>query len=333
MQLKNKKILITGGAGFIGSHLCEKLLKEENAKITVFDNFSTGKISNLKSIENKIKIIKGDIQNVKEIDKASKSQDIIIHEAFPYGAATRSVDKQFVEDGTIGTFNVLRSASKNNIKKVVYASTVAVYGIKKTPPQKEEITKNPFLPYGATKYLGELYCSSFFNVYGLKTVSLRYFNVFGPRYATFDHSAMILFLKKAIKNEDLIIYGTGKQIRDYTYVDDVVNGTILAIKNGTNGNSYNIAKGKGVSIINLAKKIIKITGSKSKIHFAKQNEYKIFGKSLPYGITKKINNKFTDERNYVGCINKAKTELRYQPKITLEEGILKTFKWMKKELK
>ncbi|MDD5173074.1 MAG: NAD-dependent epimerase/dehydratase family protein [Patescibacteria group bacterium] len=332
MNLRNKKILIAGGAGFIGSHLCEKLLKEKG-EITVFDNFSTGKSSNLESIKNKIKIIKGDIQNAKEIDKASKAQDIIIHEAFPYGAATRSVDKQFVGDGTIGTFNVLRSALKNNIKKVVYASTVAVYGIKKNSPQKEEIEKNPFLPYGATKYLGELYCSSFSNVYGLETVSLRYFNVFGPRYATFDHSAMILFLKRAIQNKDLIIYGDGRQIRDYTYVDDIVEGTILAAKKEKNhGTVYNLGKGRGLSIFDLAKKIVELTGSKSKIHFGKKSEYKILKRGLPYGVTKKINGNFVDERNYVANINKAKIELGYLPKISLEQGIIKTFQWMKEKI-
>ena len=329
MNLKNKKILITGGAGFIGSHLCERLLKE-GAKITVFDNFITGKISNLDSIKNKIKIIKGDICNRREIEESSKGQDIIIHEAFPYGIATRDVDRQFVEEGAIGTFNVLRAALKNDVKKIVYASTVAVYGIQKHTPQKEECFPNPFLPYGATKYLGELYCSTFFNVYGLDTVSLRYFNVFGPRYATFDHSALILFLERAAKNEDLIIYGDGSQVRDYTYIDDIVEGTLLAIKKEkTKGAVYNLAKGEGISILNLAKKIIKLTGTKSKIRFAKKEEYRTIEKGLPYGITKKINGKFIDERKYIADISKAQKELGYNPKITLEEGIIKTFQWIK----
>lgn len=332
MNLKNKKILITGGAGFIGSYLCERLAKE-GSKVTVFDNFITGKYENLKLVRDRIKIIKSDIKNKKSIEKASKNQDVIIHQAYPYGVTTRDVEKQFVEEGAVGTFNVLRAALKNNVKKVIYASSVASYGIQKNIPQKENFPPTPFLPYGATKYVGELYCSTFSNVYGLDTVSLRYFNVFGPRYATFDHSALILFLKKALKNEDIIIYGDGSQIRDYTYIDDIVEGTILATKKDkTNGAVYNIAKGKGISILELAQKIVKITGTKSKIRLAGTNEYKTIKKGLPCGITKKIGRRFVDERNYEADISRAKRELGYRPRVTLEEGIRETFQWIKSKV-
>ena len=189
MKIKGSRVLITGGAGFIGSHLCERLLNE-GAEVVIYDNFMTGKIENLSRITNDIHIIKGDIKNLEDLRSAMAEVDGAIHEAFPYGVATRALDKQFVEEGASGTFNVLRAAVEENVEKVVYASTVAVYGEQKYLPVDEEHPKNPFLPYGATKYLGELYCSTFSKVYGLNTVSLRYFNVYGPRYATFDHGSL-----------------------------------------------------------------------------------------------------------------------------------------------
>jgi len=147
-----------------------------------------------------------------------------------------------VEDGAIGTFNVLRAAVENKIRKVLYASTVAVYGRQEYLPIDEKHPKNPFLPYGATKLLGELYCSTIHNVFGIDTVSVRYFNVYGPRYATFDHSAMVNFLNRVVGNKELLIYGDGSQVRDYTYIDDIVNGTLLALKkDNTIGDVYNIA--------------------------------------------------------------------------------------------
>jgi len=329
MDLKNRKILVTGGAGFIGSHLCDRLLRE-GVEVTSFDNLSTGKLSNLEHIKTQIEIIKGDVVDEKAIGKAARNKDIILHMAYPYGAASRDVDKQFVEDGAIGTFNILRAALKNDVKKVVYASTVAVYGLSKSSVQKEDDRTIPFLPYGATKLLGELYCSSFSSVYGLDTASLRYFNVFGPRYAVFDHSALITFLEHALKGRDVIIYGDGAQVRDYTYIDDIVEGTLLAAqKKNTNGAVYNIAKGKGTSIIELAKIIVKTADSKSRIRFAKKEEYRFTSKGLPYGVTKAEGGKFIDERNYTADINFAVKELDYDPKFTIEDGIAKTLEWLK----
>jgi len=328
MNLNGKKILIAGGAGFIGSHLCEKLLPD-NTEITVFDNFCTGKMDNLENVKDDLRIIKGDINNYEEVSNAIKGHDLVIHQAFPYGVATRELDKQFVEDGAIGTFNILRAAVEHDIEKVLYASTVAVYGRQQYTPLDENHPKNPFLPYGATKLLGELYCSTINNVFGLDTVSLRYFNVYGPRYATFDHSAMIHFLERVIQNECLLIYGDGSQVRDYTYIDDIVQGTILALKkDNTNGEVYNIAEGEGMKIIDLAKKIIEISGKDLEPRFAEIDEYKTIEKGLPYGITQKIGDKYVDTRKYIANIEKAQNELGYNPSTEFDDGIRKTYEWL-----
>ena len=329
MQLKGRKILITGGAGFIGSHTCKRLL-QEGATVLIFDNFETGKMENLQEVSDDISIIRGDIRNLDEITEATYGCDLVLHEAFPYGVATRAVDKQYTSHGGLGTFNVLRAALENGVQKVVYASTVAVYGIQQYLPLDEDHPKEPFLPYGATKYIGELYCSTFAKVYGLDTISLRYFNVYGPRYAAFDHSAVILFLQKAARDEDLIIYGDGNQVRDYTYIDDVVEANILALrKENSNGAVYNIGEGRGLKIGEAAQKIVAFTESKSQVRFANAEEYKFTAKGLPNGITKKTDRGFLDERNYIADITKARDELGYEPKTPLEEGIVETFKWVK----
>ncbi|TAL63096.1 MAG: NAD-dependent epimerase/dehydratase family protein, partial [Bacteroidetes bacterium] len=300
------------------------------AEICVFDNFSTGKIENLSQIKKDIKIIKGDIKNFDELNSATKGQNIVIHQAYPYGVATRELDKQFVEDGAIGTFNVLRSAVENDIKKFLYASTVAVYGRQEYLPIDEKHPKNPFLPYGATKLLGELYSSTIHNVFGIDTVSVRYFNVYGPRYATFDHSAMVNFLNRVSENKELLIYGDGSQVRDYTYIDDIVNGTLLALKkDNTNGDVYNIAGGNGVTIYELAKKIVNISGKNIGIRYAEPDEYKTIKRGLPYGMTQKIGKEFIDERKYIANIDKAKSELGYNPITDFDKGISKTYEWLR----
>lgn len=331
MEIKEKKILVTGGAGFIGSHLCERLLKQE-AEVVVLDDFSTGKLSNLELIKKDIQLIEGKVENYLDVSKAIKGCDIVVHQAFPYGKSGMGLEEQYIEDGVIGTFNILKASVKNKVEKVVNASSVAVYGLPKYLPLDEKHSINPFLPYGATKYSGELYCKTFSELYGLDAISLRYFYVYGPRYAQFDHSAMVNFLNRAIKGYPLLVHGDGSQIRDYTYIDDIIEGTILAIiKEGRQGEVYNLSFGEGITILELAKKISKLTGKDIEIRFAEDKDYKYSDEytQMPIGLTKKIGNKWVDERNYVGDISKAKKELGYSPKVRTEDGIKRTFEWLK----
>lgn len=331
MKIKGKRILVTGGAGFIGSHVSERLI-QEGAEVVIFDNFSTGKLSNLDNIKNNVEIITGKTEDYKRVLLAIKNCDVVIHEAFPYGMSGMGLNEQYIEDGIIGTFNILKSSVKNNVDKVVNVSSVAAYGILNNSLVREEQNGNPFLPYGVTKLAGELYCKTFSKLYNLDTVSLRYFYVYGPRYAKFDHNAMVNFLNNVLENKPLTIYGNGSQIRDYTYISDVVEGTILATKkDNIFGEVYNISQGNGITILQLAKKIIKLLDKNVEIKFAKNNEYKYSDKycHIPIGLTKKIRNKWIDERNYVGDITKAKGELNYEPKIGLDQGIKLTAEWLK----
>lgn len=331
MDIKEKKILVTGGAGFIGSHICERMVRK-GAGVVVLDDFSTGKLANLEQIKNDIKLMKGKVENYEDVSRAIKGCDIVIHEAFPYGKSGMGLKEQYIEEGVIGTFNILKASVENRVKKVVNASSVAVYGILKYLPVNEKHPANPFLSYGVTKYAGELYCKTFSRLYGLDTVSLRYFYVYGPRYAQFEHNAMINFLNRAIENKPLLIYGDGSQIRDYTYIDDVVDGTLLAtMKENTRGEVYNISYGEGITILKLAKKIANIVKGNIKIRFAENKEYKYSDEftHIPVGLTNKVGNKWVDKRNYIGDISKAKEDLGYNPKIKIEEGINKTIDWLK----
>lgn len=330
MKIKEKKILVTGGAGFIGSHLCERLLKE-GAEVIVLDNFCTGRPENLKNLKNSIKIITGDVIDAKKVETAVRGVDAIIHQAFPYGKSGMDLENLYAEEGVMGTFNILRSAVKNNVKKVVFASSVAVYGIQKYLPIDENHPLEPFLPYGATKLAGELYCSTFSKLYGLDTISLRYFYIYGPRYSSFDHSAMINFIDRAIHKKPLLIYGDGSQVRDYTYIDDAITGTILALKKDkASGEVYNISSGKKVSILDLAKRIKKASGEDLEIRLAGNKEYKyVKNCPIPVGMTDKINDQWFDQRNYSADLTKVKKDLGYTPKIDLETGINKTMSWLK----
>ncbi|MBI4895177.1 MAG: NAD-dependent epimerase/dehydratase family protein [Candidatus Aenigmarchaeota archaeon] len=331
MDLKDKKILVTGGAGFIGSHICEKLVSL-GSSVTILDDLSTGKEKNIASIKDKIKFIKGSVEDYRTVLNSTKKIDYVIHQAFPYGRSGMGLDEQYTEAGVIGTFNVLKASVINGVKKVVNASSVAAYGIPKYTPLDEKHPTNPFLPYGATKIVGELYCKTFSNLYTIDTISLRYFYVYGARYAQFDHSAMVNFLIRSVRGEDLIIYGNGSQIRDYTYIDDIVNGTLLALlKENSLGTVYNISGGDGITILDLAKKIKKLVNKKSSIKFAGNAEYRFSDKynKIPIGLTTKVGGKWIDERNYIGNISLAKKELGYKPKIKIDDGIQRTANWLK----
>lgn len=332
MAERGSPILITGGAGFVGSHLAAALV-QRGVPVRILDNFSTGTRENVDAIGGPVDLVEADICDEQVCARAVAGCETVIHQAYPYGVATRDVDKQFVVEGAIGTFNVLRAALKAKARKVLYASTVAVYGRQERVPVDEDHPKNPFLPYGATKYLGELYCSTFANVYGLDTVSCRYFNVYGPRYATYDHSALILFMERALKGEDLVIYGDGTQVRDYTYIDDIVTGTLLALDTQTRpGDVYNIGAERGLTIRELAELVIGSLGSHSKVRFAQPEEYRTTAHGLPYGMTERRGNRFVDTRKYIADISKARRELGYNPITPLEDGIPRTLEWLKAKL-
>lgn len=334
MDVANKKVLVTGGSGFVGSHLCERLVSL-GADVVILDNFSTGKLENIKAIQNQIQVYEGQVEDFDSVNKATSGCDYVFHLAYPYGVQGRGLKQQYVEDGVVGTFNVLKSAVENKVNTVINVSSVAAYGLCENTLLSEQQIGIPFLPYGVTKLSGELYCKAFSKMYGLKTASLRYFYVFGERYATFDHSALVKFMECVVNGSAITIFGDGTQIRDYTYISDVVDGTLASLDcPNLDGNVYNIGKGYGHTILQLAQSVIQCSGVETEVEFnSGEQRYADEYCKIPSGLTRKLNGHWVDDRNYVADISKASKHIGYQPKIELHDGINKTLNWMEKQKK
>ncbi|HIH62506.1 MAG TPA: SDR family oxidoreductase [Methanobacteriales archaeon] len=247
--MKDKNVIVTGGLGFIGSHLTDRLLKDGNM-VTVIDDCSTGSINNLtmKDHEN-LKIIKGNITKL-DLEKIFKGKDYIFHQA-ALASVEESVKNPIKchEINATGTLKVLQAAKKCNITKVLNASTSAVYGDNPNKPLNENETLKPLSPYAASKVSAESYCNVYTQCYGLETVSLRYFNVFGPRQnPRLEYAAVIpRFINAILSGKKPIIYGDGNQTRDFIYVEDVVEANILLAESKFTG-PVNIATGKSITI-------------------------------------------------------------------------------------
>jgi len=246
------KILITGGLGFIGSNTAKKLL-DNNLEVRIFDNFSTGKIENIREFENKIELIKGDIVNYEEINSAMKNIDAVLHLA-----ALPSVQKS-IENPALcnqinidGTLNVLQAAKNNNVTKFVFASSAAIYGNNPEIPKQELMLPEPLSPYAISKLTGEYYCKMFSDLYDLKTVCFRYFNIYGPKQdPKSDYAAVIpIFINNALKNQTSNIYGDGLQTRDFVFVEDLAEANFRALTYNLENNNYiiNVANNKEISI-------------------------------------------------------------------------------------
>lgn len=310
MSLKGKAVLVTGGAGFIASHLVD-LLVEGEAVVTVVDNLKDGKIVNLEKSKDKICFNKVDVRNFEDLKKIVKLRaiELIFHFAananVPYSVEDPKYD---FETNTLGTFNVLKSAIDENVKKIIYASTAAVYGEPVYVPIDEKHPLDPISPYGASKLAGEKLGFAYYRTYGIPFVSLRIFNTYGPRQPRY---VMYDFLKKLQENpQKLEVLGTGEQIRDYCYVCDTVNAFILAAEKGNGiGEAFNIAGGRPISIKELAELMVRILELEgyTKIYYT--------GKSWKGDIVK-----------LVADILKIK-KLGFVPKTGLDEGLPKLKEW------
>ena len=304
--------LVTGGAGFIGSHVVEELVRR-GERVRVLDNFSTGTIENIASVEDKIEIIKGDIRDFKVVKKAVRGVDYVIHQA-----AMRSVPKSVDdpigsnENNITGTLNLLIASKEEKVKKVVYASSSSVYGDCKRFPQKETFTPSPISPYAVSKLAAEYYCIMFSKTFDLPTVALRYFNVFGPRQPVESiYSAVIpKFIELALSKKPLEIHWDGRQSRDFTYVSNVVDANILAaLSNNSNGKIYNVGCGRSISLLKIVALLEKFLGYRLKKVFMPKRK--------------------GDVRKTYADISLIKRELNYEPKVNFEEGLLKTLEWFK----
>ena len=309
---KIKKAFVTGGAGFIGSHLVDSLLSN-GCQVVVLDDLSTGRISNLEHIRDKISFYKGDIRDRETLDTAVKDCEVIFHLA-----AVVSVP-QTVEDpvgsamvNEIGTLSVLESARKNNVKRVVLASSCAVYGDNPELPKNENMIQKPLSPYAVQKLTGEYYARLYNDLYGLETVCLRYFNVYGPRQdPTSPYSGVIsIFMSKAVSKEAPVIYGSGKQYRDFVFVDDVVKANLFAaIAEGASGKVFNIGTGRYVTIKKLWKMMCDLCSLNIKPEYKPPRD--------------------GDITESAANINQAKTVLGFNPEHSFEKGLKITFDWYK----
>jgi len=310
MKFKFKKALVTGGAGFIGSHLVDELVIA-GCDVTVLDNLSTGNLSNLKHIESCIAFYEGDIRDQNILIKASKDCDIIFHQAAVVSVpqtVDNPLDSAMVND--MGTLYVLEAARKNNVKRIVLASSCAIYGNDPEIPKHEEMRPKPQSPYAVQKLTGEFYARLYFELYGLETVSLRYFNVYGPRQdPSSPYSGVIsIFMTKASDKKTPVIYGDGNQYRDFIFVKDVVKANLLAA-NGSEakGKIFNIGTGRYISVNELWKKISQLAGNNVK------PKYEPFRSG--------------DIRESVANIDHAKKVLGFEPEYSFEKGLKETFEW------
>ncbi|MBM3243780.1 MAG: SDR family oxidoreductase [Candidatus Omnitrophica bacterium] len=283
--------LVTGGAGFIGSHIVEGLVNRGH-KVRVLDNFSSGKKENLKNVLGKIDLMNSDIRLKRTCVKACYEMDFVLHQA-----ALRSVPKSmnnpedYNEVNISGTLNMLEACRLNKVKRFVFASSSSVYGDVKNFPEKESFAPMPISPYALTKLAGEHYCKIFSHHYGLPTVSLRYFNVFGPRQSLDDEYAVVVpkFINSMLKNQHPPVYGTGKQSRDFTFVTNVVNANLLAAKSKSlKYGIFNVASGKDYTVLELIEILNRIMGKRIKPIFLKKRPGDVFRTFADLSLVKKV---------------------------------------------
>jgi UDP-glucose 4-epimerase len=259
------KALVTGGGGFIGSHLVEHLL-EDGYDVRALDNFSTGRRSNLSRFAGDVDVVEGDIQSYERVHNAVRGCDVVFHQA-ALPSVPRSIQDPLTSNGTnvIGTLNVLLAARDEQVGRVVYASSSSVYGANPQLPKREDMPTEPISPYAVAKLAGEGYCRSFFEVYGLETVALRYFNVFGPRQdPASQYSAVIpIFVAALLEGRAPLIHGDGEQSRDFTFVDNVARANLRAASAPAEtvaGRRFNVACGDRFTLNELVGQLRELTG-------------------------------------------------------------------------
>ena len=308
--------LVTGGAGFIGSHLVEELV-ERGRHVRVLDNFSTGTAANLAAVADAIEIVEGDIVDPDTVRAAMRGVRRVFHQA-----ALRSVPRSVDDPGSSnhvnvhGTLTVLLAARDAGVERVVYASSSSVYGHRHVLPMREDEPTHPVSPYAVSKLAGELYCRVFSQLYGLPTVSLRYFNVFGPRQAPDSAYAAVIpkFIAAALGGESLEVHGDGCQSRDFTYVRNVVLANCLAAESrAAIGEAVNVACGRQHSLLDIIELLTRIAGQ--------GNGHGLKWHAKP--------GRPGDVRHTLADISKATRLLGYQPEVRFEEGLLWTVEAMR----
>lgn len=312
--MKDKKVLVTGGAGFIGSHLCETLLETGNSVVCI-DNLSTGSLENLDSFRatKDFKVVRGDVTVLNELKQIFNEDDFdfVFHHAAVVGVNRTLEDPLNVLNDIEGIKNALRLSNEFGVEKFIFASSSEVYGNPVEIPECEDGHVNPKLPYAAVKLIGEQYCRAYYETYGLRTTPLRFFNVYGPRQESTPYGFVVgIFIKQVLAGMPPTIFDDGSQTRDFVYVKDNIDLTIMAAETkATDGEILNIGTGKPTTIIDLAEMIIELCNKKEKL----------VPEFLP-ARTNEIKHRFPD-------ISKMMQLLGHRPKYKLDEGLRETIEY------
>ena len=325
IELSNKRVLVTGGAGFIGSNLCETLLYKGN-KVICLDNFATGKRENLENLLNdaNFTLIEGDIRKLEDCLKATKDVDYVLHQA-ALGSVPRSIKDPITsnEVNVSGFLNMLVAARDNGVKRFVYAASSSTYGDSESMPKIEDVIGKPLSPYAITKYVNELYADIFSKTYGLETIGLRYFNVFGRKQDPDGAYAAVIpkFVSQLMSEESPVINGDGNYSRDFTYIDNVIQANLLSLVT-TNENAintvYNVAYGDRNTLNDL---MIYLK------EYLSEFDAEISSVEVIYGP-----NRVGDIPHSHASVNKAKELLNYNPQFSLQKGLKEAVSWYWKNL-
>jgi len=304
--------LVTGGAGFIGSHLVERLVKE-GERVRVFDNLSTGRSENIEPFLKKIHFVEGDICNLELVRDAMDGVDYVLHQA-AVPSVQRSVEDPLTTNSANveGTLNVLMAARDAGVKRVVYASSSSVYGDTPVLPKQEGMRPTPSSPYAVSKLAGEFYCQAFHQVYGLETICLRYFNVFGPRQDPESQYAAVVpkFITALLHGRPPTIFGDGEQSRDFTYIENVVEANLLAARSEEGiGEVFNIACGERLTVNGLAAFLGEMIGTNV----------------APEHVPPRPG----DVRHSLADITKVTAQLGYRKMVDVHKGLIRTVQWQK----
>jgi UDP-glucose 4-epimerase len=313
--MSKRTYLVTGGAGFIGSHIAERLARDGH-HVRVLDDFSSGKEVNLESFRDGVEVVRGDIRDARLVSEATKGVDIVFHEA-ALGSVPRSVADPLSthEVNITGTLNVFIAARESGVKRVVYASSSSVYGETPILPKHEQMTPEPLSPYALSKIVGEHYAKVFKLVYGFEAVALRYFNIFGPRQDLESQYAAVIprFITALLTGEPPVVYGDGLQSRDFTYVDNVVEANLLASEaEGAAGQAFNVACGGRYTLNELLDRLREMIGS----------EIEATHEPTRAG----------DVRDSQASIESAERVLGYRVSVGFEEGLRRTVEWYRTQI-
>ena len=310
MVTPGSTVLVTGGAGFIGSHLARRLLSD-GCNVRILDNFATGSRENVLPLLGDIDLIEGDIQSYERVHNAVRGCDLVFHQA-ALPSVPRSIQDPLTSNASnvIGTLNVLLAARDESVRRVVFASSSSVYGANPELPKHEAMATLPISPYAVAKQAAEGYCRAFFEVYGLETVALRYFNVFGPSQDPLSQYAAVVpkFITALLEGRRPLVFGDGEQSRDFTYIDNTVDANMLAASaQGAAGKAFNIACGERISLNDLLAEIRELTGSDLEAEY--------------------LDPRPGDIPHSLADISSAREVLGYVPDIDLSDGLARTINY------